>query len=258
MDLDIVVVNYRTPKDLTQFLASLREHPSRRRANTTVVEVATVGREEPVHYWDDGKGRTLNVRDNLGYAQACNLGASEGNGEIIAFFNADTELTAGVLDSCIDALHSHEDWAIVGPRQRDENNRLVHAGIFGTHARPVMRGWRERDRNQYREDREAVTVSGSAYFVKRRIWEELTYCPFYREAAPDALGAFLPTPHYYEETWCSYHAAAHDYKVVYLGSTTMIHKWHRASPVGGWAEAQMATSRSMFRAACDLHGIDHD
>jgi hypothetical protein len=105
---------------------------------------------------------------------------------------------------------------------------------------------------------EAVTVSGSAFFVKRSVWRELTYCPLFTDVVPDAVGAMLPTPHYYEETWVSWHAWGHGYKVVYYGPVVVGHKWHRASPIGGFADQVMAVSREMFRAACDHHGLSHD
>lgn len=255
--MDLVVVNYHTPDDLRFFMQSLREHPPSAPWNVTVVDVDVVASEE-CYPWGDGEGATLGVSGNIGYARACNLAAARGTDEIIALFNADVEITPGSLDACADALAAHHDWAILGPCQVDTRNRFRHAGIFGTPACPKHRGWNEVNRGQYGDVRKAVTVSGSAFFVKRKVWSELTDCPSFQEVAPEAEGAFLPTPHYYEETWAAYHARAHGHQVVYFGAATMIHKWHRASRVGGWADRQMPVSRAMFRKACDRHGIVHD
>jgi hypothetical protein len=101
-------------------------------------------------------------------------------------------------------------------------------------------------------------VSGSAYFIKRKVWDFLTECPTYREVAPKARGAFLPTSHYFEETFCSYHAQAHGWKVMYYGPVVIRHEWHQASPVGGWAERQFPVSQKYFREACGRHGIPCD
>lgn len=257
MSIDIVVVNYHTPRDLQAFMDSLGRHPPKTNATLTVVDVAV----EPDDYdfrWCGRPGHQVGVADNIGYARACNHGASLGGHDVIAFFNADIELTAGALDACHDALVANDDWGVVGPRQVDDHNRLRHAGIFGTHAAPAHRAWGRIDRGQYNETADAVTVSGSAYFVKRSVWDELSACSLYRAVAPDAQGAFLPTPHYYEETWCSYHAWAHGHRVIYFGPVAIIHKWHRASPVGGWAERQLPISRAYFRKACAHHRIPHD
>jgi hypothetical protein len=100
---------------------------------------------------------------------------------------------------------------------------------------------------------DAVTVSGSAYFVKRHVWDELTECPHFAWA--EAEGAFLPTRHYYEETWCSYHAISHGYRIVYYGLATMIHQWHRSSRIGT-VEKLVPESRTLFEEACHRHNIE--
>jgi GT2 family glycosyltransferase len=204
--------------------------------------------------------------NNIGYAKACNSAASAVERyhiprKTIAFFNADTRLKPGVLDQCHWLLHQNPDWGVIGPKQVNDEGLITHAGIFGTNTKPELRGWKKKDVGQFNEIRDdAVSVSGSAYFVKRTCWDEMTECPIYKEIAPDALGAFLPTRHYYEESFASYHARAHGWKVVYCGvGADMIHRWHKASPVGGVAEkVYMPESRKMFREACDKHGIDHD
>jgi GT2 family glycosyltransferase len=72
---------------------------------------------------------------------------------------------------------------------------------------------------------------------------------------PGSIGAFINTPHYYEETCCSYHARAHGYKIVYYGAVKMTHLWHRASEHGGWADKQTEISKAMMRDFCALHSI---
>lgn len=259
MAIDLVVVNYHTPEDLDRFLASLEANPPIGDATLTIVEVDS---EDYTHEftWDHGRrsGQTIGTATNVGYGIACNLAATHGSLPHVAFFNADVEVTAGAIDACVQALYEHPECAALGPRQVDSARRIRHAGIFGVPTAPRHRGWNEIDVGQYLDVLPAVTVSGSAYFVRRHVWDELTNCARFREVAPEALGAFLPTPHYYEETWFSYHARAHGYEVLYFGQATVIHQWHRASPVGGWAEQQMPVSREYFRAACDHHGIPHD
>jgi GT2 family glycosyltransferase len=259
MTLDIVVVNYKTAHDLDQFLESLDQHEPNTETTLAIIEVETELDTEP-YPWGSGSrpGTRLGATANIGYARACNLGASLGQAEIIALFNADIVLASGALDTCHDALTGHETWSVLGPRQVDDSGRIRHAGIFGTDTQPTHRGWNERDIGQYTDTTDAITVSGSAYFIKRTAWDELTNCPLFRDVAPDAQGAFLPTQHYFEETFASAHARAHGHRVIYFGETTIIHKWHRASPVGGWAEQQYGTSQAFFRAACDHHGIAHD
>lgn len=265
MSLDVVVINYHTPHDLQAFLRSFVQFgPTGVDSTLTVIEVDSNDGDRSESYeveTDDGqlvRASKIHLSSNVGYGRACNLAASCGEADVIALFNADVVLRAGVLTHCHNALMSHQDWGVLGPRQVDEQRKIVHAGIFGTNERPRHRGWKNPDHGQFADRLEAITVSGSAYFVKRELWEELWLCELYRELYPSALGAFLPTPHYYEETWCSYHARAHGWKVMYDGTVTVQHGWHKASPVGGWAEEQMKVSQQMFRDACDHHNILRD
>lgn len=258
-DFSAVVVNYRTPDDLSAFLRSFADQPPAGTWELTVVNVSPSSADRQVATeW--AERMTLRIVDhdtNVGYARACNYAALDTKGDTIAFFNADVRLTPGALETCHQALLAHDDWGVLGPRQIDDNGRFTHAGIFGTNTAPAHRAWQNRDQGQYRDIQEAVTVSGAAYFIKRTVWEELTDCPTYQALHPGA-GAFLPTQHYYEETWVSYHARAHGWKVMYFGEATVIHRWHKASPVGGHADQQMAPSRTLFRKACDAHAIEHD
>lgn len=269
--VDVVVVNYKTPDDLHGFLRAFIDVQFEVPCTLHIVDVdpddtdaelsqfAEVIAELKVPYVYTG------LRNNVGYAKACNSAAflvssfTEPPRSTIAFFNADTRLQSGVLDECHWQLHQNHDWAVVGPKQVNEGGFITHAGVLGTHEHPLTRGWKERDGRQYDDVRDdCVSVSGSAYFVKRAAWDALHDCDIYKLIAPDVEGAFLPTPHYYEETWLSYHAAAHGWKIAYLGNVQMIHRWHKASPVGGFADRKVPISRAMFRKACDTHGIPHN
>lgn len=276
----IVIVNYRTSDDLDACLNSLRQHPPSYSYDVVVVhnEVTLPDMVVAARYcglpWQMA---SLEWDRNEGYATACNEAASwhwlnlevereaKPTSPVIGLFNADVLFTPGVIDDCFEALMSNPDWGVVGPRQMDEQGKITHAGIFGTRAQPHLRGFKERAGDRYTEvDDTAVSVSGSAYFIKRSLWDQLTACALYQLVAPNAVGAFLPTKHYWNETWTSYHAVEHEsptgqpWKIAYLGSSTMVHKWHRASPVGGYGEQHISEDQAMFRRACDIHDIPHD
>lgn len=258
--IDIVVVDYHTRPDLDRFLRSCSVITVPHTITVILVEADIPPLDDPIHAWSTaGAGRDVKAaKDNIGYARACNWGAALGDAPVIGLFNADVTITEGSVEHCIVTMNSAPDIAVVGPRQVNGKGKLTHAGIFGGNKAAKPRGWLERDRGQYVEVEEATSVSGSAYFVRRSIWDEMASCPTYRRIDPGSMGAFLRTPHYYEETWFSYHAREHGYRVVYDGAVTMIHEWHQASPVGGWAEQQFKISRKMFRDACDAHGIERD
>jgi GT2 family glycosyltransferase len=258
--LDIVVCNYRTAADLHDFLNSLVDATPQRDWNLTVVNVAPHDNDFTIGEWatDVLCAQHLSFADNIGYGRACNAGALKGRHELLAFFNADVTLNVSALEDCCRALEQNPEWGVLGPRQVDEQGYLTHAGIFGTDARPAHRAWKQPDGGHYGDVKEAVTVSGAAYFTRRGLWNELANCQFFRKVAPDAEGAFLPTRHYWNETYTSYHARAHGWKVMYYGPVCIVHKWHRASPVGGRVDQNVEDDRQFFRLACELHGMEHD
>lgn len=201
----------------------------------------------------------IDYNTNVGYSAACNTLASYGEGDVIGLLNADVWLTTDDVEQIQFSFDTMPDCAILGPKQRDEMGHITHAGIFGDNEHPTHRGWKQFDPQDllYRDVMEAVTVSGSAYFIRRSVWKDLTKCDVYRQCAPETLGAFLPTPHFFEETFCAYHARAHGYKIFYDGRISIGHSWHSSSPVGS-QNLKFAQSREIFRSACDAHGIPHD
>ena len=151
------------------------------------------------------------------------------------------------------------EWAALGPKQVNAEGLITHAGIFGDNKNPSHRGWKSIDSGQYDDVLEAVSISGSAYFVKNELWRQMTECDLYKNHFPEAEGAFLPTPHFYEETWLSYHLREHGYKVMYYGESKIVHLWHQSSdPKSKEIYEKMLTSRSIFRNACEFHSIECD
>jgi GT2 family glycosyltransferase len=263
--LSIQVTDYRTPGDLDNFCRSVWDYPPSVPFSVIIcIPCATeedkgVARQWNKTYVDNGIDSTiLHWSVNVGYAQCNNHASLKDNREVLGIFNADVRVLSDSLDQCYNALIEHPDWGVVGPQQSDSFGRMTAAGIFGTHSAPHHRAWHQPWNIEFDDIREAVTVSGSAFFITRKVWDELTECSIYQRTTHGAEGAFLPTTHFFEETLCCYHAFAHGYKSYYLGTAKMIHEWHRSSPVGGWAEQQFAMSREFFRKACDDHGIDHD
>lgn len=259
--LHAVVVNYRTPGDLDEFLESWERFPTTFERTLAVMNVDPLPEDRLVAEKYAREGVVVHeFPSNVGYARACNRGALLGGGEVLALFNADIVLTEGALEQCVSALLGDPTWGVLGPCQVDQHNRFVHAGIVGSPSAPRHRAWFEKNRGQYIDVLDDVpTVAGSAYFIRRKVWDKLTECPSFWRVAPDAQGAFLPTRHFYEETYCSTHARAHGWKCVYFGRVTIVHKFHRASPVGGvWANRMMVESREYFRTACDAHEMEHN
>lgn len=242
--ISLIVVNYRTPALLRGFLDSLKDYPPIEDWDLTIVNVDPNPEDEDVGLaYAYPPFNYLPIYNNVGYGNAVNWAVkSYEHRETLALFNADTKLTKNVASKCHELLQSNTEYGIVGPRQVNSKGFITHAGFF-----PQERGFRQQDRGQYQDIRDdATTVSGSAYFIKRTVWDELTSCCLNYNG-----GAFLPTPMYYEETYCSFHARLHGYKVVYDGAVTMIHEWNKSPDSEN--KHQLQQSKRMFEEALATH-----
>jgi len=251
MDLSIIVVNYHTNFMLKRFLCSLELHWPNLEVEVFVEDVEADGFNNPtnipIHY--------RSHQQNIGYARAVNAASKQATGTTLGIFNADTKFTNGeCLPYCHEYLISNPDVGAVGPLQTDSRGRVTAAGFFGPPERPKDRGFRSRYPQRYTSNEEAVTISGSAFFVPQKIWNDMLECPIYQKTFPGVDGALLPTHLYFEETGLMYHLRIHDYKVMFLGQASMIHEWHMSSPVGSQTRKAVA-SRKVFREFCDAHGI---
>lgn len=256
--IDIVVVNYKRYDLTKRFLDSFYEYEPSHPYTLTVID----------NEGDYGKAYRLEseykkvpfyvMEENLGYAKACNFGVNLNTNPYIVLFNNDmTFVNNEVIDTCIEYLENHHDVGVVGPLQYSSDNKITHGGIFGTLSEPQHREFGGHNIQSCRDIRDAVTVSGSAYFTKRHVWNEMKTCPIFQKQFPKNNGAFPPFPHFFEETLYSYHISAHDYKCVYLGTAEMIHEWHQSSSLGS-QDQNFLYGQKHFRQFCDQHGIAHD
>lgn len=260
--VDLCVVTHNSLSDLRKFLEILNSDSENR---PWKLYIADNGSTDGTVEWLKDNFKKYNIEHvdynkNVGYSEACNALASYGSSDYLALCNADIWMLSSDVAGMIRSFEE-TGAAILGPKQRDEKGKVTHGGIFGTNTRPKFRGWQQFDpADEFHRDRvEAVTVSGSAYFVRRSVWEELTNDKEYRKIVPDAVGAFLPTYHYFEETFCSYLARHRGHKLMYDGTVSIGHKWHGSHEKGSRLDTEVVhESRAYFRTACDHLGIAHD
>lgn len=200
--------------------------------------------------------------ENIGYSAAINGLASLSDSEFLCAANADTWFTTNHVKQVEQSFRELPNAAVIGVKQMDEKHMIRHGGIFwdGWH-NPKHRDWAMYDPNdEMDKDRvECWTVSGSIYYVRRSMWDEMaSYIPF-RYLFPDHTGAFLPTPHFFEETFCSQLAHHLDHEVWYDGTVeTAGHSWHASSDVGESSRKYFEISRNIYKETCDRLGIPHE
>jgi GT2 family glycosyltransferase len=81
--------------------------------------------------------RVLTLPENVGFARACNEGASAARGELLVFLNNDTEPRAGWLDALLDYADRSPRAEVVGAKLVYPTGTIQHAGVvFGQDGYP--------------------------------------------------------------------------------------------------------------------------
>ncbi len=236
-ELDVVLVNYRTPHFLFAAVESI-DHFMPPLLDYEIFTVDTSPDEEAV-----GKF----VIPNKGYGQAVNFGVALGSAPNVLILNADVAMRADSnIENCLGLLQDPKV-AAVGPKQVNPTGWIASAGCppANNGVGYEIRGWRQADRGQFVEPvLDCKYVAGSIVFTRRETFEE--------------LGGFLETPLYYEEAFYCWKARHRGYRIVYTGTSVWTHHWD-SSPkddqhlLSGRPIARR--SYDMFVAACQGEGI---
>jgi len=205
---------------------------------------------------------TTSFGSNIGYAKAVNYLSTKSKNEFLCAVNADAWFTTNHVKQVIQSFNETPEMAILGPKQMDEDKTIRHGGIFWDGStNPIHRGWNELDPldAKYKDKLRCWTVSGSLYYIRRSVWDDLTHCMNYQDIMENPDGAFLPTPHFFEETFCSVHAQYHGYQVWYDGKIeTAGHTWGASEDIYGMSRRYFDISKDIYIGACDRHGIRHE
>ena len=183
MLVDVVVVSYNSRSHLRGCVQPL--------ANLGWARVIVVDNASPDHSAEvvaDLPVDVIECRENRGFATGCNLGARAGTSPYVLFLNPDARLTPESLSALVDALETHSEAGVVGPKILHEDGSLDHSlrrfprlrstfarALFLHHAFP-RRGWTDevvRDEAVYEREAEHEWISGACILVRRVLLEFL-------------------------------------------------------------------------------------
>lgn len=267
MQVDLLVVNYNTKDKLERLLKTLNDTSGSNRIPWKLY-VADNGSSDGTYEMlrknaDKYRIESIFRNPNIGYSAAINSMAAVSRSDILCAVNADTWFTNNHVNQAIETFKYHKNQAIMGPKQIDERGLIRHGGIFweGDKSKPPYhRGWSEFDGydQAYKDRHQCWTVSGSIYYVRRSVWDEMTNHSGYRSLHPRAQGAFLETFMYFEETFTSVFAEHLGYEVWYDGTIeTAGHSWHASNNPGDNVH-HFHKSKEIYRRTCDALGIHHE
>jgi GT2 family glycosyltransferase len=119
--------------------------------------------------------RVVSLAENVGFAGACNAGASAARGEALVFLNNDNEPRPGWLEALLSYAGRHPAAEVVGAKLVFPTGAVQHAGVvIGQDGYPhnLYAGLPE-DRPEVNRSRRLQAVTGACMLVRRRAFEAL-------------------------------------------------------------------------------------
>jgi glycosyltransferase involved in cell wall biosynthesis len=121
-----------------------------------------------------GRVRSLRSEQNLGFAKACNQGATSSASEFLVFLNNDTLPHEGWLNALLEVIRSDSSIAVVGSKLLYPNGTIQHAGVafvdLPARVVPVHIYAGERDGTYTSRQRDFQAVTAACMLVRRNIF----------------------------------------------------------------------------------------
>lgn len=153
---------------------------------------------------------------NYGFAAGNNFGLMRARGEYVMLLNNDVEVPEGFLEPLVDKLEKNKDIGAASPLikfyyQPDTIQYAGYTPINPITMRNASIGYWEKDKGQYREDRETAYTHGAAMIVPMRVIKEI------------GLMSYIFFLYYEEADWCARISKA-GYKNYFVGNSFIYHK----------------------------------
>lgn len=129
--------------------------------------------------------KIISLKENLGYAGGCNMGAVESNGEFLLFLNNDTTHEPNWLQPLVDLMNSDPTIGSIQPKVKNihNNQEFDYAGGSGgfidLFCFPFIRGrvfsHIEIDKGQYNNQIEIFWASGCAFITRKELFQNILF-----------------------------------------------------------------------------------
>lgn len=184
-----MIVYYDGYLDLVRLLESIKKNISGITFEIIVVNNKTSGNIEGLVNRKFKEIRVINSQGNVGYGGGNNLGAKYAKGKYLFIANPDTVLKGNVIRELVNFLENNNDVAIVGPnflypggKYIEQNGSRTLTPLRAVFALSIVNKiWANNPISNYyylrdlpiNKLREVDVVSGSAFLVRRSVFEEV-------------------------------------------------------------------------------------
>lgn len=205
--ISFVIVNYKSRNCLEKCIASIFKSAKNIRKEIIVVNI-----DDSLRLSDDIK--LLEISENKGFGNACNIGSKEASGDVLCFLNPDTEILGDIQD-LIRYFNTDKKIGVIGTRLIGENGKTQEwcagkeinlSDVIGNNL------GRKKSKKIWESEKpiECFWTSGACMFIKKELFEKL-----------DAFDEnfFM----YFEDVDLCKRARGSGYKVLYFPELTVKH-----------------------------------
>lgn len=230
--ISIVIVNYKVPECLKEALHSLRQADIYDKSEVIVVDNASNDNSEEIITKEFPEVQWIQLKSNIGFGKACNVGVRNACGEYLLILNPDTVVGTSTLADAYAFMKSHPEVGLLGPKILNQDGTL-QASCRRSFPTPSVAFYhfsglsklfpKSRRFGRYNvtymdpnESAEVDAVSGSFMFIPRNLFEKI-----------DGFDKrfFM----YGEDLDLCWRIREHGYKVWYFPTIEIIHRKGKSS-----------------------------
>jgi hypothetical protein len=217
-EVTIMVLNYNGKEHIDRCLDSIfkMDYPQ-----FNVVVIDNASNDGSVDFVKERypQVKTLEYPKNHGFAKAYNIALQETRSQFVVLINNDVIVEPEWLSRLMPYIANDKDISAVTPKMLFVQNRKVINAAGGTcdiYGSGWNRGNGEVDSGQYERVEEVFYANGAAIVISRKAWED--------------VGSFDEDYFLYGEDldWC-WRARLKGYRILYVPSSRIYHKWHASS-----------------------------
>lgn len=122
--ISIVIVNYKVPEYLIEALRSILQADLYDKAEIIVVDNASGDNSQKLITEEFPSVRWIQLKHNIGFGKACNVGAQNARGSFILLLNPDTVIAKNTFTVAIHFMEAHPDAGLMGPKVLNPDGTL--------------------------------------------------------------------------------------------------------------------------------------
>ncbi len=114
--ISVVIVNYKVPEYLKETIRSICDAHLYEKTEIIVIDNDSRDQSQEIITAQFPEVIWIQMKNNVGFGKACNIGVKQAQGEYILLLNPDTVISKNTLTTSIDFMREHSEVGLMGPK----------------------------------------------------------------------------------------------------------------------------------------------